>query len=251
MTYAEIHVWGDSLARGIIYNEEKGRYAISPERWTARLETTAGCKVFNHSNMGATVLDGLSSFQKFVPVPSALCAIEFGGNDCDLNWAEVAAHPLSAVKAKVPLDTYISKLTEFVLKVRDSGMQPLLITPLPLHSQRYFDWVTKDLNKDHVLTALGDVNGIYRWQERYAIAMRNVACTLKCRLLDLRDLFLAQPNYEKLMCVDGIHPNNEGHRLISTAVAEDCTPCSSVRGASADFYSLDPSMSALCTDGVG
>lgn len=234
------------MARGIIYNEEKGRYAISSKRCTTCLEATLDCKVYNHSNMGATVLDGLASFQKFTPVPNALCAIEFGGNDCDLNWAEVAAHPLNTIKAKVPLDTYIDKLTEFVLKIRNNNMKPLLVTPLPLHSQRYFDWVTKDLNKENVLTALGDVNGIYRWQERYAIALRNVASTLKCRVLDLRDLFLAQPNYEKLMCIDGIHPNDEGHRLISTTVA-GALPLHPARGHSP----LDPIMPAPCADRVG
>lgn len=218
MTYSEIHVWGDSLARGVIYNEERGRYAISHERCTTRLQDALGYKVENHSNMGATVLDGLEWFQSFAPVPRALCAVEFGGNDCDLDWKYVSEHPGEAVKAKVDLDVYQDGLTRFVREIRERGMKALLVTPLPLHAERYFRWVTRGLDADAVLKALGDVNHIYRWQERYTIAMRSVARATHCQLLDLRDVFLAQPNYERLMCLDGIHPNDAGHRLLAETV---------------------------------
>lgn len=217
MTYSEIHVWGDSLARGVIYNEEKGRYAISRERCTARLKTALNCAVENHSNMGATVLDGLKSFEKFTPVPDALCAVEFGGNDCDLDWAYVAEHPDESMAPKVSLALYKEKLSEFVNGIRARGMKPLLITPLPLHAQRYFNWVTRGLDGEAVRRALGDIYHIYRWQERYSVAMRCVATALGCELLDMRDVFLAQPDYERLMCIDGIHPNDEGHRVIADA----------------------------------
>lgn len=218
MTYSEIHIWGDSLARGIVYNEEKGRYAISRERCTGRLQEALGCKVENHSNMGATVVDGLQWFETFRSVPRALCAVEFGGNDCDLDWAYVAEHPEEPVRPKVELAVFEEGLTRFVNEIRARDMKPLLVTPLPLHAERYFRWVTRGLDAAAVLKALGDVNHIYRWQERYAISVRNVARTTHCRLLDLRDVFLAQPGYERLMSLDGIHPSDAGHRLLTDAL---------------------------------
>lgn len=217
MTYSEIHVWGDSLARGVVYHEEKGRYAISRERCTTRLAEALPCKVENHSGMGATVLDGLAWFQPFQGKAGALCAVEFGGNDCDLDWPHVAAHPDEPVTPKVALGQYEATLEAFVAEIRRRGMVPLLVTPLPLHAERYFRWVTRELDADAVLHALGDVNHIYRWQERYAIAMQGVARRTRCRLLDLRDVMLSQPDYERLMCADGIHPNDAGHRLLSDA----------------------------------
>jgi len=217
MIYSEIHIWGDSLARGIVYNEEKGRYAISSERCAGKLGEALHCKVENHSNMGATVLDGLKGFDRFTPVPGALCAVEFGGNDCDLDWPLVAAHPQEATYAKVDLDVYQEGLTQFVQRIRQGNMQPLLVTPLPLHAHRYFAWVTRGIDADAVREALGDVDHIYRWQERYTIVMRNVARKTHCNLLDLRDVFLAQPDYENLMCLDGIHPNDAGHRVLADA----------------------------------
>ena len=219
MTYSEIHVWGDSLARGVIYNEEKGRYAISRERCTARLKTALNCTVENHSNMGATVLDGLKCFEKFTPVPDALCAVEFGGNDCDLDWAYVAAHPDEPIAPKVSLALYKEKLSEFVTAVRARGMKPLLVTPLPLHAQRYFNWVTRGLDGEAVRKALGDVCHIYRWQERYALAVAEIGSKLNCTILNLREAFLVARDFKSLLCVDGIHPTPEGHRLIWGAVS--------------------------------
>lgn len=214
---SDIHVWGDSLARGILYNEQKERYAISRERCVNRLEKELNCKVINHSNMGATVLDGLQLFEAFTPEPGALNAVEFGGNDCDLDWRYVSEHPNEPVKARVELTDFEAGLSMFVAEIRARGMRPMLITPLPLDPQKYFLWVTRGLNADNVLAALGDVNHIYRWQERYANAVRSVALATHCRLLDLRDAFLAQPKYDQLMCIDGIHPNDEGHKVLADA----------------------------------
>ncbi len=218
MTYSEIHVWGDSLARGVVYNEEKHRYAISRQRCTTRLADALPCKVENHSGMGATVLDGLGWFEPFTGIADAVCAVEFGGNDCDLNWAYVAAHPTEAVTAKVPLPAFEKGLESFVAMIRKRGMTPVLITPLPLHAERYFHWVTRELDADAVLRALGDVQHIYRWQERYALAVQGVARRTHSELLDLRDIMLSHPDYARLMCLDGIHPNDEGHKVLSDAV---------------------------------
>jgi acyl-CoA thioesterase I len=218
VTYSEIHIWGDSLARGVTYNEVRGRYVLSHERCANRLQAELGYKVDNHSNMGATVRDGMEGFAKFKPVPRALCVVEFGGNDCDLNWKAVSEHPDEPIKANVELEAFQTELGEFVRLIRAGNMKPLLITPLPLHAERYYRWVSRGLDADAVLKALGDVNHIYRWQERYAIAVRNVARETHCQIIDLRDVFLARADYEQLMCMDGIHPSDLGHRLLADVI---------------------------------
>ena len=105
-------------------------------------------------------------------------------------------------------------------RVRDGGMIPALVTPPPLVAQRYFDWVSRKLDKARILSYLGDVEHIYRWQERYALMIRRVAARENAMLLDVRDWFLSQARFTDLMCVDGIHPNAEGHALIGQALTE-------------------------------
>ncbi|MDY3815957.1 MAG: SGNH/GDSL hydrolase family protein [Candidatus Limiplasma sp.] len=220
MKYSAIHVWGDSIARGIVYNPEKQRYAISKARCTDALQQAVECEVVNHSVMGATVREGMEAFARFTPVRDALCAVEYGGNDCDPNWQQLSDDPTRPVTARVPLEEYSEHLRDFVRRIRRGGMKPMLITPLPICPERYFAWVTRNRQADHVLKALGDVGHIYRWQERYSLAMRHVAAETGTPLLDLRDCFLALDHYENYLCQDGIHPNEAGYRLLSAAVLD-------------------------------
>ena len=116
------------------------------------------------------------------------------------------------------LDEFAVELSDMVQGARQGGMTPLLVTPMPVVSSRYFRWITRSLNADAVLRWLGDVEHIYRWQERYAAAVRDVARETHAHLLDLRDAFLRVGPLEKYFCADGIHPNEEGHRLMFECV---------------------------------
>jgi lysophospholipase L1-like esterase len=165
--------------------------------------------------MGATVLDGLSRFEATPPVEGALCVLEYGGNDCNMDWAKVAEHPEDPPQPNVELSTFVKKLEEFIRKIESRNMKAMLITPLPLHAEKFFNWVSQGLNREAILQAVGEVQNIYGWQERYANAVRSVAARLKTPLLDLRDAFLANKEYPALICRDGMHLMDEGYRFLS------------------------------------
>jgi len=215
MFASEIQIWGDSLAVGITYDERRGRYAISNERCIKRLSEEVPCKVVNNARMGATVLDGLKHFEAAQPVEGALCVVEYGGNDCNLDWKRLAAYPQEGPQAKVEIAAFSQKLEEFVTKIGERGMKALLITPLPLHAERFFNWVSQGLNREAIKQALGDIQNIYSWQERYAIAVRNVAQKMGAPLLDLRDVMLANNKYPFLICKDGMHLCDDGYRYLT------------------------------------
>lgn len=215
MFSSEIHVWGDSIAVGITYDERRKRYVISKERCPKRISEGLQCKVVNNSRMGATVLDGLERFEASQPVDGALCVLEYGGNDCNMDWAKVAGHPEDPPQPNVELPTFAKKLEEFIRKIESRNMKPMLITPLPLHAEKFFDWVSQDLDKAAILKAVGEVQNIYGWQERYAIAVRSVAAKTNTPLLDLRDTFLANKDYPSLICRDGMHLLDDGYRYIA------------------------------------
>lgn len=217
MRINSMHIWGDSIGKGIIFDEARGRYAIARERWSVQVQEALGITVKTHARMGATSADGLDDLMDKAEIAGSLIAIEFGGNDCDLNWPEIAQDPNRPHEARVPLEAFVRNLEQFIAKVRKLGARPLLITPPPLDAQRYFEWVTRNLNAEAVLAYLGDVQHIYRWHERYANAIRDVARQTKCELFDLRDAFLAQHNLPSFLCIDGIHPNEKGHALIARA----------------------------------
>ena len=215
-----IRVWGDSLLKGVVFDELRNRYAILKENCIAALSSLLPCTIENNARMGCTAAEGIELVEEAQPLPGALALIEFGGNDCDMQWAQIAERPYGIHEPNTPLPVFIERLEALVRRVRDAGMMPALAIPTPLHAQRYFDWVTRGLDRAAVLSFIGDVQYIYRWQESYAHAVSGVANRLNCALLDLRTPFLTHPRYEELLCVDGMHPNADGHKLMLRTLAE-------------------------------
>lgn len=213
-----IGVWGDSVMKGVIYDERKEKYALLPENGADKASRKLGLKLFNRSRMGCTVTKGLSLLKKDLQKVDAGCdaaLIEFGGNDCDYNWEQVALAPEREHQPHTPLPQFVAGLRDMVSIVRQKGMEAVLMTLPPIHAQRYFDFFTRSgLSKENILSWLGDVQHIYRWHERYSLAVSRVAQECGCPLADVRDAFLAQKNYGELLCLDGIHPNEKGHALM-------------------------------------
>ena len=59
---------------------------------------------------------------------------------------------------------------------------------------------------------------IYRWQEYYSALVTKVAAAAGCGLVPIREAFLCRlQGGEDVMCVDGIHPNALGHKIIAEA----------------------------------
>jgi hypothetical protein len=96
----------------------------------------------------------------------------------------------------------------------------VLITPPPLVAERFVPWVSRGLNEENILRYLGDAHHVYRWQEQYGLAVHKVARHTQCKLFDLRAFFLRERVLGDLYCIDGMHPNEEGHRVIYQAVEQ-------------------------------
>ena len=217
-----IGVWGDSVMKGVVYDENKSKYTLLSENGADKASRKLGLRLFNRSRMGCTVTKGLQLLKKDLQRPEAACdaaLIEFGGNDCDYDWAQVAAHPEQDHQPKTPLPLFIAQLRDMIDLVRQKGMQPVMMTLPPLHAQRYFDFFTRNgLSGDRILRWRGDVQHIYRWHERYNAAVMRVAQECGCPLADVRDAFLAERDYGDLLCADGIHPNAKGHALMESVL---------------------------------
>ncbi len=215
MTVHDISLWGDSIGRGVIYDEVRGRYAVLKENCVNLLSGKLNCKINNHAIMGATAAEGMVRMKDAFLKKGGLAVLEFGGNDCDMPWKEISLSPKGEHRPRATVDEFTQTLTALVKRVNEADMQAMLVTPPPLDAERYFAWVSRGLNGDAILDWLGDVHHIYRWQERYAAAVRDVAMQTGSRLLDIRDAFLDVRCISDYYCVDGIHPNAKGHELLA------------------------------------
>ena len=214
------YLFGDSIGKGVAFDENRSRYVLLPDR-CANLLIRGGVDLENHARFGAAILEGYADFCAAELLPGSNLVIEFGGNDCDLDWDAVAADPEAVHEAKTPLPVFRAVLETFVRDARARGLRPVLVTPPPLVSDRYFRWVSRNRDSEAILRYLGDAEHIYRWQERYASAIRETAWRFNVPLADLRCAFLEARDMTSLMCADGIHPNAAGQALMASAVMSE------------------------------
>lgn len=216
----KVVVWGDSVAKGVVYDETRGRYALSPITAATIAGERLGLEIVNRSRMGATVADGERMMQADLRrgLTADMAIIEYGGNDCDFDWRAISADPDAVHDPKTPAPLFAEKLQGMIDAVISAGIEPVLVTLPPIVSARYFDFISRGLDAAHILRWLGDKDHIYRYHERYSAVISRIARDCGCRLFDLRAEFLALWDTERLFCFDGIHPNEEGQRFMGDAI---------------------------------
>ena len=215
-----IALFGDSIGRGVTYDEQRGRYVYLKEGFDRLLEQGGLARILNYSKFGAIAEDGLAALETEPTDEADAIAIQYGGNDCTPDWQAIAQDPLPMHKPRTELSEFEFHLTRFVNKVRQFGKIPLLVTPPPLVAERFVPWVSRGLDADAILRYIGDVHHVYRWQEQYALAVHKVARLTQCKMFDVRAFFLQERHLGSLYCIDGMHPNQLGHKIIQEAVAE-------------------------------
>ena len=222
MAEMNYYLWGDSVGKGVIYDEARGRYRLTPER-CERIVAAQGVRLTSFARFGQTVRMGYEEFRAEDAgsmAPGGTVLIQYGGNDCDLDWDAVSADPDHFHDGKTPLPEFGRLLRRFAREIRLRGLKPVLVLPPPLFSARYFEWVCRGRDREAILRYLGDVEHIGRWHAAYVEAIRGAAADTGSPVLDLNTPFLRAMNFPELMCLDGIHPSAAGQRLMADAVLE-------------------------------
>jgi acyl-CoA thioesterase I len=218
-----IVVLGDSISRGVFYDEVKKKHALLLESFSNLVRENLKGVVINAAKFGSTIVDGLQRLQNDVLRRQPdIVLIEFGGNDCDYHWDQIAADPSGEFHPNTECSTFHDLLTGLVKKLDTMKIVPVLVTLPPLDPDKYFRWISHNSEqaKTNILQFIGSISHIYAWHERYNAAILRVAEETKTRLIDIRSAFLQEDDYTKLICVDGIHPNKEGHKVIAEKIME-------------------------------
>lgn len=218
---SSIIVWGDSIAKGVIFDESRNRYVLSPTTAAGMVAKELGAELVNHARMGSTVIESKQIVEKDLErgVRADVAILEIGGNDCDFNWKEVSETPGAPHLPRIPAEEYARRYEEIITDIKKANMTPVLFNLPPIDADRYFDFISRDgLSKENILSWLGDKNHIYRYHEMYSNRVARLAEKTGCRFFDVRTRFLEQWNPYSLMCADGIHPNEEGQKLIGNYI---------------------------------
>ena len=211
-----VTVYGDSILRGV--RMQDGRYVID-HSWENRLAEGFDLCIANRSRFGNTIRKALPRIERDAAAPCAgedYALLELGGNDCDFDWAAVAAAPEAEHVCKTPPAVFLELYRRAIRLLRRSGRKVVLATLPPISSELYLRYLCRDgLNRENILRWLGDVEHIYRWQESYSGMVERLAREERVPMVDLRGAFLRDfRRPEALLSADGIHPSIQGQGLI-------------------------------------
>lgn len=211
-TVKKIKIYGDSILKGVMYNEELKRYRLCGYRFDELTES--GIEVENNCKMGATIEEGLEIMKDTLGDcdSETVVVLEYGGNDCNYDWAAVSDNPDGEFLPNTPESKFTEKYLEMINYARSKGATVAICTLVPIDSQRFMNWIARGLSYDNILRWLGDINRIGKWQEHYSNLASKVANTANCILLDLRSAF--KESMGSLLGIDGMHPSAEGHSML-------------------------------------
>lgn len=214
-----IGLFGDSILKGIQINPINKKYYVNNNIDLEILRKQYSLQLKNYSSFGCTVTKGSEVLNKRLEKNLECDAIimDYGGNDCDYNWKEIAENPQGNYSPNTPLDIFTETYCNIIDTLKSKGIIPILTTLPPLEPKWFFEWFCKDLNKKNILLWLGEVKNIYIHQESYSRSIEKIALEKQVPLIDLRGEFLKVGKVDSLLCEDGTHPNTPGQKVIAAS----------------------------------
>lgn len=219
-----IAVFGDSVMKGVVWNPETEKYVPAAQEHYRQLEQQFPVEIDNRSGYGFTVEKGYRQLRRALDsgLKCDAAVVEFGGNDCNHDWAALAEAPEGEHLPRTPLERFEQLYKQMIADLRERGITPILMSLPPVDAEKYFAFFTGRgrLPKEPILGWLGDVQTIARYQELYSNRITKIAYETGSLFVDVRSRFLERHAYKQLMCEDGIHPDRGGYRLLFDAFRE-------------------------------
>lgn len=223
-----ISAFGDSIMRGVVLDPQSEistpRYTLLDESFSSRCGSSLGLHILNYGRFGHTIRHGLRELErrKSEVAQSQFVALEFGGNDCDHRWSEIAQDPTGDHRPITERATFTALYHDLIRTIRNYGAEPVILSLPPILSERYFNAFSERFTPEgrrNVLDWLdGAVENITRWHEMYNLELFKLASLTATPIIDITTPFLSVRHCDSLFCNDGIHPNGEGHRLIAETI---------------------------------
>jgi acyl-CoA thioesterase I len=215
-----ITVWGDSILKGAVTGYSENRFDVLDDTNSLALAAQKlNFTLENKSVFGNIISKAQHKLERDMErgLICDLGIIESGGNDCDYDWAQISREPDTPHTMRTPLPEFLHMMGEMVEMLRAHKITPLLMTMPPLVTERWFKTITTGQNEANIRKFLHDnITSLYTVHELYSMNIVKYAYAHNVQFVDMRMAMLESPDYRKLMCKDGIHPNVEGYAYMAT-----------------------------------
>lgn len=219
----QIQIYGDSIMKGVQLDTASERYYLPKENSFALFQEEYPLDIHNNSKFGCTIEKGCQQLEKALNkgLSCDMVLLEYGGNDCDYDWEKVAENPEKEHLPHTEIHTFEKVYRKMLSMLKARGVTPILMSLPPIDAEKYLNWICRTgLSRENILKWLGDVQMIYRFQELYSNTVVKIARETNTLLIDVRSVFLDKHNFKNLICEDGIHPNQEGQKLMKQIFEE-------------------------------
>ena len=224
MDMTKITALGDSLTKGVILTD-KNKYTLSDNSYMEVISREMDLQITNYGRFGATINIGETTIERHAEeiADSEYTLIEFGGNDCDFNWQQIADSPAEDHSPKTTLENFKTRFMNIIQKIKDLGSKPIIVSLPPILADVYFSFISRFMSEEqrsNIIKWLGGDTGIIsRWHESYNRALFMIAKDSQTPIIDITTPFdTFRGDVSTLFCSDGIHPNDRGHKLIASAI---------------------------------
>ena len=215
----KIIVIGDSILKGAVTGTDSGHLFDIIEDSSLNLAQKAlGFEMDNQSVFGNVIFKGQRKLNKMLERGESadFCIVEFCGNDSDYDWALVSENPQENHLQRTPPSDFIRIYSEMIKSLREHKITPVIMISPALVADRWFNHITKGHNVQNILNFLGgDREKPYKNQKEYDDALLEFAKKNSVQYVNMRTAMEESGHFEDLMCLDGIHPNEEGYRFMA------------------------------------
>ena len=219
---------GDSIIKGVLVQSEgeRSRYSLADKSIVECCAEKLGGESLNLGKMGCTIEAGERILDRYLDKMSGAryVLLEYGGNDSDYNWQEIAEAPEKEHFPRTRLEVFEEVYERVVCKIKQMGAIPLVLSLPPMDAERYFAFFSQkweDGFRVNVMRWLGgSTNTIMSGHELYNLATMRIAQRTGAQWIDVTSGLLKGHNFRAYLCDDGIHPNERGQRMIAEAVLQ-------------------------------
>lgn len=219
---------GDSIIKGVLVRSEgeRSRYSLADKSIVECCAEKLGGESLNLGKMGCTIEAGERILDRYLDKMSGAqyVLLEYGGNDSDYNWQEIAEAPEKDHFPRTRLEVFEQVYERVINRIKEMGAIPLVLSLPPMDAERYFAFFSQKWEEGFRANVMrwlgGSTNTIMSGHELYNLATMRVAQRTGTQWIDVTSGLLKDHNYRAYLCDDGIHPNERGQRMIAEAVLQ-------------------------------
>lgn len=221
-TIKKLVALGDSITKGVIYDGES--YKILPDCFVNQCAEDMHVEIDNYSRMGCTITRGSQIAEQHAEqiAQSDITLVEFGGNDSDFCWTDIASAPTDSHYPMTELPTFRQRYRDLIARIRQLGSKPILMTLPLIDYRRFYAFVTRNMGEQDQRNVLSWLGGqeerIRNYHDMYSLAVYQIGYQERVPVLDITSPFLHNRDYLPYLCCDGIHPSEQGHDLLALTV---------------------------------